>query len=124
MLNPTDHIMVRVSGGKDSASLLMLLQKLQQQVGFQLATVHVDQQQSGYNGTRLVRWLEDDVRVSYRVVQEDTYSIVVEKTLARNPIAWFAVACELGFCTRALWSSVATRSAWGNTPTTVSRRSS
>eukprot|EP00797_Seminavis_robusta_P027819 Sro527_g160590.1 cytidine(32) 2-sulfurtransferase (253) ;mRNA; r:13013-13771 len=85
MLQDGDHIMVCVSGGKDSASLLVLLMKLQQhlQTKFRLTAVHVDQKQPGYNGTSLVEWLRDDLKVDdYRIVEEDTYSIVVNKTQA------------------------------------------
>lgn len=73
--------MVCVSGGKDSATLLYLLLLLQKQlpVKFRLTAVHVDQKQPGYNGTSLVNWL-DELEVPYKIVEEDTYSIVVDKT--------------------------------------------
>jgi len=73
--------MVCVLGGKDSATLLYLLQELQDKlpISFQITAVHVDQKQPGYNGTVLVEWLKD-LQVNYHVVEEDTYSIVVDKT--------------------------------------------
>ena len=82
MLEDGDHIMVCVSGGKDSATLLYLLRILQQKlpINFDITAVHVDQKQPGYNGTSLVEWLRDDMKVDYEIVEEDTYSIVVEKT--------------------------------------------
>lgn len=82
MLEDGDHIMVCVSGGKDSAVLLYLLRMLQHQlpINFQLTAVHVDQRQPGYDGTPLVQWLNEEMQVPYQVVTEDTYSIVVEKT--------------------------------------------
>lgn len=82
MLEDGDHIMVCVSGGKDSATMLNLLILLQQRlpVDFRLTVVHVDQKQPGYDGKPLVDWLENDLQVDYEVVEEDTYSIVVEKT--------------------------------------------
>lgn len=84
MLQDRDHIMVCVSGGKDSATLLILLRMIQEQlrpigVDFQLTAVHVDQKQPGYNGTALVSWFEE-LGVQYHVIEEDTYSIVVDKT--------------------------------------------
>ena len=65
MLEDGDHIMVCVSGGKDSATLLSLLLILQEKlpISIRLTAVHVDQKQPGYNGTSLVKWLEDDMKV-------------------------------------------------------------
>eukprot|EP00977_Amphora_coffeiformis_P001358 scaffold286_cov169-Amphora_coffeaeformis.AAC.2 len=82
MIQEGDHIMVCVSGGKDSATLLYLFLLLQQRlrVNFEITAVHVDQKQPGYNGTALVQWLESDLQVKYKVVAEDTYSVVLEKT--------------------------------------------
>lgn len=81
MLEEADHIMVCVSGGKDSCTLLYLLLILQRTlpVKFKMTAVHVDQNQPGYDGTRLINWLQE-LGVPYHVVAEDTYSIVVEKT--------------------------------------------
>jgi tRNA 2-thiocytidine biosynthesis protein TtcA len=80
MLEEGDHIMVCVSGGKDSCTLLYLLLILQRTlpVRFNMTAVHVDQNQPGYDGTRLINWLQE-LGVPYHVVAEDTYSIVVEK---------------------------------------------
>ena len=82
MIEPGDHIMVCVSGGKDSATLLYLFLLLQQRlpVPFDITAVHVDQKQPGYNGTSLVQWLETELNVNYKIVEEDTYSIVLDKT--------------------------------------------
>jgi tRNA 2-thiocytidine biosynthesis protein TtcA len=82
MFEEGDHIMVCVSGGKDSATLLYLMRHLQQSlpINFQITAVHVDQHQPGYNSTSLVAWLRDEVQVPHRIVSEDTYSIVIDKT--------------------------------------------
>ena len=85
MLEDGDHLMVCVSGGKDSATLLHLLTVLQQKlpISFGVTAVHVNQNQPGYNGTSLVNWLRDQYTTDsfdFEIVNEDTYSIVVEKT--------------------------------------------
>ena len=59
---------------------MLLQRRLQNQVPFQITAVHLDQQQPGYDGEPLVRWLES-IGVPFRVVSEDTYSIVKEKTV-------------------------------------------
>lgn len=84
MLEPNDKIMVCVSGGKDSATLLHLLMHLQTKLSsigtnFEVVAVHLNQMQPGYDGTALVEWLES-LGVDYRIVTEDTYSIVTDKT--------------------------------------------
>eukprot|EP00961_Rhodomonas_salina_P063361 851525-Rhodomonas_salina.5 len=83
MIEPGDHIMVCVSGGKDSASLLWLLlelqRKLRRQVDFTITAVHLDQNQPGYDGAPLERWLQE-MDCAFKIVSEDTYSIVTEKT--------------------------------------------
>lgn len=84
MLEPNDRIMVCVSGGKDSAALLHLLLHLRTKLArigtrFDLVAVHLNQMQPGYDNAALVRWL-DSLGVPYRIVAEDTYSVVAEKT--------------------------------------------
>lgn len=81
MLEDGDHIMVCVSGGKDSAVMLYLLKLLQEKlpVNFEMTAVHVDQHQPGYDGKPLVHWLRD-LQVPFEIVSEDTYSIVIDKT--------------------------------------------
>jgi len=84
MIQPNDHIMICVSGGKDSATLLYLMLLLQKQLAptcpFQITAVHVDQKQPGYNGKPLLEWLQQDLQVPYHIIEEDTYSVVVDKT--------------------------------------------
>jgi tRNA 2-thiocytidine biosynthesis protein TtcA len=76
-----DHVMVAVSGGKDSYTLLDLLRRAQLKapIDFRITAVHLDQVQPGYDGTALRRWLEG-FGVPFEIAREDTYSTVVELT--------------------------------------------
>jgi tRNA 2-thiocytidine biosynthesis protein TtcA len=82
LLAPDDRVMVAISGGKDSYTLLDLLTELRPQLPFaiELVAVHLDQAQPGYDGAPLVRWL-DERGVRYEILREDTYSVVTS-TLA------------------------------------------
>jgi tRNA 2-thiocytidine biosynthesis protein TtcA len=75
-----DRILVALSGGKDSYSLLTLLQHLQARapIRFELVAVHLDQGHPGYDGAPLRQFLEDN-GVEHRILREDTYSIVTDK---------------------------------------------
>ena len=79
LLAPGDRIMVAMSGGKDSYTLLHLLQKLVPRLPFavELIAVHLDQVQPGYDGAGLERWLAAS-GVRYEILREDTYSVVTE----------------------------------------------
>jgi tRNA 2-thiocytidine biosynthesis protein TtcA len=83
MIEENDKIMVCISGGKDSATLLYLLRLLQNQlpISFELVAVHVDQKQPGYDGSPLINWMAEEFpSIPYHHIEEDTYSIVVDKT--------------------------------------------
>jgi len=80
LLAPGDRVMVAVSGGKDSYSLLVLLRRLVERLPHpvELIAVHLDQRQPGYDGRPLERWLEGS-GVDYEILREDTYSLVVDR---------------------------------------------
>lgn len=80
MIEPGDHVLVGVSGGKDSYSLLDLLMRIQRRAPFKfsLVAVNVDQGHPGYPRHVLEEYLAS-ARVPFEIVSEDTYSIVKEK---------------------------------------------
>jgi tRNA 2-thiocytidine biosynthesis protein TtcA len=80
MLEAGDHVMVCVSGGKDSLTLLHLLRHIQRRAPFPftLVAVHLDQRQPGYPEGLLGRYFES-AGYDYRVVREDTYTIVKDR---------------------------------------------
>lgn len=81
LLEPGDRVMVAVSGGKDSYTLLDLLWRARERVPFRfdLVAVHLDQRQPGYDGAPLAGWLAG-FGAPYEILSEDTYSIVKELT--------------------------------------------
>jgi tRNA 2-thiocytidine biosynthesis protein TtcA len=81
LIAPGDHILVAVSGGKDSYTMLDLLLQAQKRapIDFALTAVHLDQGQPGYDGRPLEAWLQRS-GARYEILREDTYSIVKELT--------------------------------------------
>jgi tRNA 2-thiocytidine biosynthesis protein TtcA len=80
LIEAGDRVMVCMSGGKDSYTLLSLLTRLQARspIRFELLAVHLDQGQPGYDGAPLRAYLEAS-GVPFRILREDTYSVVKER---------------------------------------------
>lgn len=80
MIQAGDSIMVCLSGGKDSFTLLTLLSRLQAKApkAFKIFAFTLDQAQPGWDDSQLRLWLEDR-KIPYEILKRDTYQIVKEK---------------------------------------------
>lgn len=80
MIQKGDRVMVCLSGGKDSFTLLTLLNLLRRRSNnkFEVFAFTLDQAQPGWDDTNLRNWLTER-NIPFEILTRDTYSIVKEK---------------------------------------------
>ncbi len=80
MIQRGDRVLVCLSGGKDSYTLLNMLDRLRQDRhrAFEIFAYTLDQSQPGWDDSGLRVWLEDR-RIPYMIERRNTYAVVIDK---------------------------------------------
>lgn len=79
LIEEGDLVMVCLSGGKDSYTMLDVLMNMQKALKFEIIAVNLDQKQPGFPEHVLPEYLTSN-NVPFKIYEKDTYSVVIEKT--------------------------------------------
>lgn len=81
LIEPNDKVMVCLSGGKDSYTMLDILLQVRDSgvIPFSIVAVNLDQKQPGFPEHILPEYLSK-LDVEYHIIEKDTYSVVMDKT--------------------------------------------
>lgn len=81
LIEEGDKVLVAVSGGKDSAIMLKLLQEIKAKAPFKfdLHAAILDQKQPGFSLENFSEWVNESCSIKLNLIERDTYSIVKEK---------------------------------------------
>ncbi|MCS6857505.1 MAG: tRNA 2-thiocytidine(32) synthetase TtcA [Sandaracinaceae bacterium] len=99
LIEPGDRVMACVSGGKDSYTMLDLLERHRRRFPFRfsIVAVHLDQGHPGHDGRPLEEWLKAN-GFEYHIAHVNTYSVVIEKLGHSRPDGRPQTYCSL--CSR------------------------